>query len=111
MMLTMLTAQDVEDALFAQNVRRQAATDETTPEAIIRDEFANMPREAQAQIARLARGDELLKNYTVLMSDRSVVGGRLTAEQQARVVSPVIRVESGHIAGNVAYRSIALAQR
>jgi hypothetical protein len=109
-LVTMLTEQDVEDAYFAHRTKQLAQTEQTTPEAIIH-ELANTGQEIEADMARFQRGLVLLKDYIVLISERSVVGGRFDSETAERVVSPIIRVPGGHIATAEAYRSVALAQR
>jgi hypothetical protein len=109
-MMTMLTEQDVHDALFAHNTKQLARTERCKPESLIR-ELANNDEEAAEHLAGYQHGLVLLRDYIVLMSERSVVGGRFDAETAARVVSPIVSVTSGHIATSEAYRSVALAQR
>jgi len=109
-MYTSLTTDDVAAAYYAFQLGREARTEETTPEAMIH-ELANTAAEAREQLATYARGVALLKDYTVLISDRSVVGGRFENDDLARIVSPTIRVHGGHIATSEAYRAVALAQR
>jgi hypothetical protein len=109
-MMTTLTAQDVSDADFARNTRRLAASESTTPDAILR-EFAYDATQLAEDRARFARGEELLKDYIVLVSDRSVIGGEFDAKTAARIVSPIVQMQSGHIATSTAYRAVALAQR
>jgi hypothetical protein len=109
-MQTTLTEQDVIDAYFARRTQRLAATEQTTPEAIIKS-LADNDREIMDDLARFQRGLLLLRDYIVLVSERSVVGGRFDAKTLDRVVSPIIRVSSGYIATSEATRSVALAQR
>lgn len=107
MMMTTLTEQDVRDAMYADATKRHAHIEGTTPEAIIR-ELANTRQEAEEGIAQFQRGARLLKDYMVVMSDRSTAGGILKDE---RVVSPIVQAFSGHIATAEAYRAVGLVQR
>jgi hypothetical protein len=109
-MQTTLTEQDVIDAHFAHAIRQLAATERDTPERIIRG-LETYEGQAAEQIAQYRRGLVLLKDYIVLVSERSIIGGRFDAKTLARVVSPIIRVSSGYIATSEATRSVALAQR
>ena len=109
-MLTTLTAQDVQDAYYAFQTRAQARNEETTPEDMIR-ELANTPQEERAGIEQFRRGEVLLKDYIVLMSDRSTAQPRFDASSTQRFVSPTVEVLSGHVATMEAYRIVALAQR
>ncbi len=108
-MMTTLTEQDVRDAFFARQTDRMARTEECSPEAIIRE--VEDPRTIAEDLASYQRGKVLLKDYIVLVSERSVVGGRFDDEAEARIISPVLQITSGHIATSVAYRLIGLAQR
>lgn len=105
---TMLTEQDVRDADFAFTLRRQARDEGTTTESLIR-EFFDYDIDGMTECYR--HGSQLLRDYIVLTSDRSIVGGRFDAETEARVVSPIVQMQSGHIATSAAYRAVALAQR
>lgn len=109
-MFTTLTEENVGDAYFAHKTKLLARTEQTTPEAII-NELANTRQEVAEDEARFARGAVLLKDYIVLISERSVVGGRFDAETEARIVSPIVMVDSGHIATSETCRSVGLAQR
>lgn len=109
-MQTMLTDQDVLDALFAHSTKQMAHSERCSPESLIRS-LETYDGQAAEQIVQYQRGLALLKDYIVLMSDRSVVGGRFDADTAARAVSPIVMVSSGHIATSEAYRSVALAQR
>lgn len=109
-MLTMLTEQDVMDAAFVRSVDTYARSQDCTPQEAM-NELANSQQDYVKDCARYERGVVLLKDYIVLTSERSVVGGRFDAKTAERIVSPVISMESGHIATSVAYRAVALAQR
>lgn len=98
--MTTLTEQDVCDADFARNTRR-----------VILREFAYDAAQLAEDLARFARGEQLLKDYIVLTSDRSVIGGQFDAETNARIVSPIVQMQSGHIATSTAHRAVGLAQR
>ena len=109
-MLTTLTEQDVSDALFAFSTKNLARVEGCSPESLIRS-LEIYDGQSAGQIEQYRRGLAVLKNYIVLTSERSVVGGRFDAETADRIVSPIISVSSGHIATSEAYRSVGLAQR
>lgn len=109
-MQTMLTSQDVQDALMAHHTKALARVERDTPENLLRG-LEIYEGQAEEQITQYRRGLVLLRDYIVLMTDRSVVGGRFDDDTLARIVSPIIQVESGHIATSEAYRGVALAQR
>jgi hypothetical protein len=66
------TEQDVCDAFYAYQTQRLARTEQCAPEAIVRAD-ANTRQHRQAVRDLLARGQQLLKHYRVVMSDRSVI--------------------------------------
>lgn len=108
-MMTTLTEQDVRDAFFARQTDRVAHTEECSAESIIRE--VEDPQTIAEDLESYRRGKQLLEDYIVLVSERSVVGGAFDDETKTRVVSPIVQTTSGHIATSVAYRAIALAQR
>lgn len=107
---TMLTEQDVRDAHMALQTRRLAQAEMCTPESLLRD-LETYDGQAKEQIAQYQRDRVLLRDYIVLSSDRSTAGGRFDATAEARIVSPIVQVESGHIGTMTAYHAVALAQR
>lgn len=109
-MLTTLTEQDVRDAHYAHMINLTAKTEETNAENLIR-EFANTHAEYTHDLAMYQRGVVLLRDYAVMSSDRSVVGGRFSDKEVDRIVSPIVQMSSGHIATSEAYRAVALRQR
>ena len=109
-MMTTLTEENVRDAYYAFQTRAQACNEETTPQNMIA-ELANTPQEEREGLAQFERGVALLRDYIVLMSDRSIVGGRFGDGTAARIVSPIVSVPAGYVATHEAYRAVALAQR
>ena len=81
-MLTTLTEQDVRDAHFADRTRALALTEHTTTTAILR-EFNEF--NFDEALVQFQHGEQLLKDYRILTSDRSVVGGRFDDETAARI--------------------------
>lgn len=109
-----LTKQDVIDAIFAKKTAELAETEECSVRSIIAEDLeagGNVNETMESQIARYERGQALLKQYKLVESPRSTAGGLLTEEQLAAVVSPVVQVEAGHIAADVAWYAVALAPR
>lgn len=119
-MMTTLTEQDVRDVDFAQTTDRMARTERCTVDQQLRSDARdfsyNDDKDAigakyQEFLAQYQRGKALLRDYFLLVSDRSVVGGRFGDEDLNRIISPIVQVPSGHIATSEAYRAIALVQR
>lgn len=122
-MLTTLTEQDVRDVDFAQTTDRLAKTERCTIEQLLRSDARDygydrndrndpvIQEKYQEFVARYQRGKALLRDYFLLVSDRSIVGGRFSDSDMERIVSPIVQVSSGHIATAEARRALALVQR